>query len=79
MLEDGLAPATLIRAAEEPYYIRVPGYAAETLKTLLTDASDSSEWCVGKTIPMEPAEIRKIISALPGAFCAATVREGGKL
>lgn len=79
MLEDGLASAPLIRAAEEPYYIRVPGYAAETLKTLLTDASDSGEWCVGRTIPMEPAEIQKIISALPGAFCAATVREGGKL
>lgn len=78
-LEDGLASAPLIRAAEEPYYIRVPGYAAETLKTLLTDASDSGEWCVGRTIPMEPAEIQKIISALPGAFCAATVREGGKL
>ncbi len=78
MLADGLASVSLIRAAAEPYYVRVPGYAAEMLKTLLTDASESGEWCMGETIPMEPSEIQKIISALPGAFCAATVREGGK-
>lgn len=79
MLAEGLAPASLTRAAAEPYYIRVPGYAAEALEALLTDASEMGEWCVGETVPMEPAEIQKIISALPGAFCAATVREGGKV
>ena len=79
MLAEGLAPASLTRAAAEPYYIRVPGYAAEALRALLTDASEMGEWCVGETVPMEPVEIQKIISALPGAFCAATVREGGKV
>ena len=78
MLEEGLKPAALTRAAAEPYYVRVPGYAAETLRTLLTGVSEAGEWRMGETVPMEPAEIQKIISALPGAFCAATVREGGK-